>query len=184
VSGKKTTRRASAFLTRADVLRAWLGGPTMCGSMSRHAISQRRTTYRRPDFQTTSRQCWRGCRRGARTDAVVRLWTLKEALARAAGRGLSLPFGDIGFSIDPPRPVSAPPACQGRWRFAQWRPTRAHMLSAAVRCKGRQPIEIAFERVARRAGGERAQEPEDLSACHLWKSRVEAALRPSRPFAC
>jgi 4'-phosphopantetheinyl transferase len=84
----------------------------------------------------------------ARADATVRLWTLKEALAKAVGRGLSLPFGDIRFSIDPPRLVSAPRAGQGRWQFAQWRPTPTHMLSAAVRCKGRQPVEIAFERVS------------------------------------
>jgi phosphopantetheinyl transferase len=70
---------------------------------------------------------------------------LKEALAKAVGRGLSLPFGDIRFLSDSPRLISAPRACQGHWQFAQRRLTAADILSAAARDKARQPVEIAFE---------------------------------------
>jgi phosphopantetheinyl transferase len=52
--------------------------------------------------------------RKARADATVPLWTMKEALAKAVGLGLSPPFADIRISIHLPRLVSVPRACRRR----------------------------------------------------------------------
>nr|WP_176422078.1 4'-phosphopantetheinyl transferase superfamily protein [Bradyrhizobium sp. 2S1]MCK7664916.1 4'-phosphopantetheinyl transferase superfamily protein [Bradyrhizobium sp. 2S1] len=42
-----------------------------------------------------------------RFDCVLRLWTLKEAAAKAVGLGLQLPLDSLVFSLDPPRLLSA-----------------------------------------------------------------------------
>jgi 4'-phosphopantetheinyl transferase len=54
-----------------------------------------------------------------RLDAFLRYWTLKEALAKALGEGLSLPFRD--FAFDDTRLAAAPAHWSGageRWSFA------------------------------------------------------------------
>ncbi|MEU5889155.1 PfaD family polyunsaturated fatty acid/polyketide biosynthesis protein [Streptomyces sp. NPDC047461] len=45
-----------------------------------------------------------------RYPAFVQLWTLKEALAKAMGIGLRLPFGDVDFTWQDGRPVLRPTA--------------------------------------------------------------------------
>ena len=84
----------------------------------------------------------------ARADAAVRLWTLKEAFAKAMGLGFHLPFETIGFALDPPRLVAIPRGCEGRWLFAQSRPIPRHMLAVAVRCAGRRHPDIVTEVLA------------------------------------
>jgi 4'-phosphopantetheinyl transferase len=79
-----------------------------------------------------------------RGDAAVRLWTLKEAFAKATGLGLHQRFGDVGFTLDPPRLACAPAACTGYWRLAQMHPTATHVVAIAVRC-ARRPVGIAIE---------------------------------------
>ncbi len=81
----------------------------------------------------------------SRGGAAVQLWTLKEAFAKATGLGLHQRFGDVGFTLDPPRLACTPPACAGHWRLAQTRPTPAHVVAVAVRCAGRKPVRVAVE---------------------------------------
>lgn len=56
-----------------------------------------------------------------RNPAVLRLWTLKEAYAKALGLGMLLPFTDFGFSPDgPPADLLRPdgtPGTVGSWAF-------------------------------------------------------------------
>jgi phosphopantetheinyl transferase len=47
-------------------------------------------------------------------DAFLRRWVLKEAYTKALGRGLQIPFGEIGTRLSPPG-LSAVP---GEWPFA------------------------------------------------------------------
>lgn len=65
-----------------------------------------------------------------------RLWTLKEAYAKARGLGVLLPFERLSFKwhkdgirmdIDPTLDHG------GQWYFEQWQATPRHMLSVAVR---------------------------------------------------
>jgi 4'-phosphopantetheinyl transferase len=78
-------------------------------------------------------------RSGRSLDAyLLRLWTLKEAFAKATGLGLSLRFNQIAFALDPVSlrlPQTSGARC---WRFAEARPTPDHALSLAVCLPRRQ----------------------------------------------
>lgn len=66
---------------------------------------------------------------------VIDLWTLKEAVTKALGRGLSLPLAS--FSIDPDRLRIT--GIEGDWRLAKW--TRhGHRIAAALLGATRPPV--------------------------------------------
>ena len=92
----------------------------------------------------------------ARAGAAVQLWTLKEAVAKAAGLGLHQRFGDVGFTLDPPRFARPLPAGTGYWWLAQMRPTPAHVLAVAVRSARWRSVRIAIEQLAPDTLGELA----------------------------
>ena len=67
---------------------------------------------------------------------ILCVWTLKEAYAKARGRGLSLPFNEITFDLDAPQPIRAviDPRLDpdhARWCFELVRPTPEHQLAVA-----------------------------------------------------
>jgi 4'-phosphopantetheinyl transferase len=90
-----------------------------------------------------------------RRDHFYRLWTLKEAFAKALGRGLSLPFDRIEFSLDPIR-LHADDGlcgCTADWQFRLFEPTTRHFLALAAREKSGQDLEfttahVGFEHIA------------------------------------
>jgi 4'-phosphopantetheinyl transferase len=73
-----------------------------------------------------------------------RLWTLKEAYAKARGLGVSLPFEQLPFEYheDGIRLDDS-----GQWYFEQWQPRPGYILSLAVR-RGQE----GFREVVRHTG--------------------------------
>ena len=72
-----------------------------------------------------------------RPTGALRLWTLKEALVKATGRGLSQPFADIAFRFDPLRVTLRNPGLGSArlWRFDQRLIGRGYLLALAWRCQ-------------------------------------------------
>jgi 4'-phosphopantetheinyl transferase len=67
----------------------------------------------------------------ARRDAFFAIWTLKEAVVKATGEGLSRGLDSFAVFLDPPRVTMREEA--GDWRLAHWR-LGAHHMALAGRC--------------------------------------------------
>lgn len=77
----------------------------------------------------------------------VQLWTLKEALVKAIGGGLSIPLEDFGFAIHeglPPQVSFEDLALGNRrdWQFARVRLRSRYQMSIAVKRKPEAPLSI------------------------------------------
>ncbi len=60
------------------------------------------------------------------------LWTLKEAVLKATGRGLDMPLGDVIFTLSPIRlRFRGQDDAPSGWRFLNTTPTAGHTLSVA-----------------------------------------------------
>jgi 4'-phosphopantetheinyl transferase len=74
---------------------------------------------------------WLRCRPPLTTGAsLLRLWTLKEALAKADGGGLGLELGRCVILPDPPR--------LAEWTLRQWSPTPRHVVAIACKVAARE----------------------------------------------
>ncbi|GLI91561.1 4'-phosphopantetheinyl transferase family protein [Methylocystis echinoides] len=67
----------------------------------------------------------------ARRDAFFAIWTLKEAVVKATGEGLSRGLDSFTIHLDPPRMTM--PDDPGAWRLEHWRRGDYH-LALAGRC--------------------------------------------------
>lgn len=80
---------------------------------------------------------------GRRHERFIALWTLKEAVVKATGRGLSQPLSSFSIRFDPIRLHTRNPELEdGYWHFRQWRPDPNQLLALAVRWDRRDPPEI------------------------------------------
>ncbi|MFI6099287.1 4'-phosphopantetheinyl transferase family protein [Lentzea sp. NPDC051213] len=90
-------------------------------------------------FSPEEQQWLAGLPDAARRRGVLRLWTLKEAYAKARGLGLALPFDSFGFALDGERLRSFRPPrddLAGRWQFVELEPMASTLLAAAVEVVG------------------------------------------------
>jgi 4'-phosphopantetheinyl transferase len=67
----------------------------------------------------------------ARPERFLRLWTLKEALVKATGEGLSRDLTGLGFGLDPPHIQEGEDAAE--WVLTQFQPDARHVLALATR---------------------------------------------------
>ncbi|WP_363350996.1 4'-phosphopantetheinyl transferase superfamily protein [Methylocystis echinoides] len=74
----------------------------------------------------------------ARRDAFFAIWTLKEAVVKATGEGLSRPLNSFVISLDPPGVTMRDVAAGDDWRLAHWR-RGAHHFALAGRCADWRP---------------------------------------------
>lgn len=63
----------------------------------------------------------------SRAETFLQLWTLREALVKATGRGLSFPREEFAFALEPPRLESG----GEDWTFFTWK-TPDHVLALAA----------------------------------------------------
>lgn len=80
-------------------------------------------------------------RRGER---FLRVWTLKEALVKAVGRGVGLALDSFELQVDPPKLLTGPTALlpEGRWRLEQWRVDDRGWVALAIDEPIGQPMMI------------------------------------------
>ncbi len=102
-----------------------------------------------------------------RRDAFFEVWTLKEALIKACGRGLSMPLDGFAFGLSPGRPVAvaftpAVAESPARWRFGRLRLAGRHRVAVAVRAEAAGPLAVS---VAEVVPGVLAGEPRALPQC-------------------
>jgi 4'-phosphopantetheinyl transferase len=122
------------------------GGLCACAVAVGHDVGvDVETVERLVSFDGIARRCFSADERAAldrcppeeRCSRFFEHWTLKEALAKAVGRGLTLPFGGLSFHVG-----EAPTVVFERefrddpsaWRFFLVRPDTSHRCAVAVRC--------------------------------------------------
>lgn len=80
----------------------------------------------------------------ARHERFVQVWTLKEALLKAVGCGLSTPMASFRLRMSPPAFDSGPPDLipVGHWRLAQWKPDPDSWAALAVDEMPEAPLDV------------------------------------------
>ncbi|MFI6861400.1 4'-phosphopantetheinyl transferase family protein [Streptomyces sp. NPDC050421] len=76
-----------------------------------------------------------------RSRALLRLWTLKEAYAKAMGQGMRMGFAGFGFALDGLELLArdGTPISPGEWAFGVYEVGGRHLLSVARHAAGWEP---------------------------------------------
>lgn len=126
-------------------------------------------------FAPSEAAALRATPRSRRRRRFLEYWTLKEAYAKARGRGLALPFDAFAFRLHETRPIVRSFAAELRDRPSAWqlrlaRPSPQHVLALALwrgsapparirwRCTGPLQAAAAWSDVPPRLSGARANE--------------------------
>jgi len=81
-----------------------------------------------------------------RGERLLQLWTLKEAVAKAVGLGLTLPFAALDLDLRGTLRVrSAPPEATGPWWLSQRRSADGHFDAVALRVPDHDVVAIVYE---------------------------------------
>lgn len=76
--------------------------------------------------------------------AFQKLWTLKEAIAKAVGLGLALPFAELDLDVaSAPRLRGWPAPAEGPWWLAQHETCDGHVEALALRIDPRRPVSVS-----------------------------------------
>lgn len=100
-------------------------------------------------YSKEERLWWQQGDTATRVHRFFRLWTLKEALLKATGRGLTIPLSRVGFRVaggQHPELMNLPPDL-GRlrdWSFRMLEPTAEHVCALAVRAPVGAPFLVAL----------------------------------------
>ncbi|MBE9606587.1 4'-phosphopantetheinyl transferase superfamily protein [Acetobacteraceae bacterium H6797] len=79
----------------------------------------------------------------------IALWTLKEAVVKAIGDGLTLPLKDFSFSLSPLTLSIAPARGEDAadWHVACFSPTARHRLALALKRPPGREVTVTLERI-------------------------------------
>lgn len=79
----------------------------------------------------------------SRSKYFTKLWTLKEAVSKAAGLGLHLPFEELDFTPGPIPSLKHPhPLAPGPWLLRTRETSDQHIETVALRLDPRTPVEL------------------------------------------
>ncbi len=85
-------------------------------------------------FAPEEREAFTRCTDDARPEFFFATWTLKEAIAKARGIGLGMPFPETCLALEPaPRVLRDPAGDVERWSLTSFAPLPSHRLSVALR---------------------------------------------------
>jgi 4'-phosphopantetheinyl transferase len=86
----------------------------------------------------------------ARRDRFFDLWTLKEALVKALGRGMAVSLRSLAFTVGASGDIrmDAPDLDPGAWQFALFAPSPRHRLAVAAARTPSNPAQIVFRSLA------------------------------------
>ena len=86
----------------------------------------------------------------ARRDRFFDLWTLKEALVKALGRGMAVSLKSLAFTVGAGGDIrlDAPDVDPDAWQFALFAPSPRHRLAVAAARAPSNPAQIIFRSLA------------------------------------